>query len=322
MNNLMKWTAAATLAGLLAACGGSSGSHPGTIAEEAKNNNLTALLAAVTKAGLASNLSAANANLTVFAPTDAAFNTLATQLGFADATAMVNALSAADLSKILQYHLLSSTKSAADLKAGSATQNTAYTYESKAATLSLNTSSGVAITDAVLTEAKVSAADVRASNGIVHVVDKVLVPPGVLNVVQMAQVNPVFSSLVSNVVKANLATTLSGTGPFTVFAPTNDAFAAASATVATLNNTQLGYVLKYHVLGSQVLASGIPFGAPVATLNTNLLTGASSAAQTITINNSPLRITDTTASTAAIAATDVRASNGVIHVIGKVLIPN
>lgn len=170
-----------------------------------------------------------------------------------------------------------------------------------------------------LTQASVAAADVNAVNGIIHVVDKVLVPPGVLNVVQMAQVNPAtFSTLVSKVVSAGLKDTLSGAGPFTLFAPTNTAFAGAPSLTAT----QLPLVLKYHVLGSQVLSTAIPFGTPVATLNTNNLAGAVVPAQTITINSSPLAITDKTAVAAPITATDVRASNGVIHVLSKVLIPN
>jgi transforming growth factor-beta-induced protein len=173
--------------------------------------------------------------------------------------------------------------------------------------------------DAVLATAKVSSADVAASNGVIHAVDKVLVPPGVLNVVQMAQANPaVFSSLVGAVVKTNLAGTLSGTGPFTVFAPTNTAFASAPA---NLSDAQLKSVLLYHVLSSQVLSSDIPFGTAVNTLNTTNLNNATVPAQTITINNN-LTITDTQNSAAKITATDVRGSNGVIHVIDKVLIPN
>jgi transforming growth factor-beta-induced protein len=154
---------------------------------------------------------------------------------------------------------------------------------------------------------------VAASNGVIHVIDKVLVPPGVLNVVQMAQLNPAFSTLVGAVVSANLQGALADpAATLTVFAPTNDAFAAIASTVAGLNTTQLTTVLTYHVLGSQVLAAGIPFGTPIETLS----------GQDITINaGTPPTITDTTATPASIVATDVRASNGVIHVIGKVLIP-
>ena len=100
-----------------------------------------------------------------------------------------------------------------------------------------------------------------------------------------------------------------------LFAPTNVAFAAIASTVAGLTVPQLQTVLTYHVLGSQVLSSGIPFGTPVATV----------AGQNITINagTAPViaTITDTTVTPANIVAVDVRASNGVIHVINKVLLP-
>lgn len=318
MKKLLKLLGTVSLVGLVSACGGGSTTN-GNIAEVAQRNGFTALLAAVNKAGISGTLTAPNANLTVFAPTDAAFGTLATQLGFTNAGDMVTKLSSSDLSKILTYHVVPGTKYAADLKSGGATQATAYSFGGASATLALNTSSGVAITDADLAVAKVAAADVAADNGVIHVVDKVLVPPGVLNVVQMAQANPgAFSSLVGAVVATGLAPTLSGTGPFTVFAPTNTAFSAAPAGLTT---TQLASVLTYHVVSGQVLAKDIPFGKPVATLDTKTLAGATVPAQTITINSN-LTITDTTATAGNIAATDVRASNGVIHVINKVLIPN
>ena len=317
MRLFLRWAGALGLAAFLSACGG--GASSGNLAEVAQKNGFTALLAAVDKAGIASTLTAPNANLTVFAPTDAAFGTLASQLGFANAGAMVTALSAADLGKILTYHVLPGTKSAADLKAGGATQATAYNFAGSAARIALDTSSGVAITDAALATARVTVADVGANNGVVHVIDKVLVPPGVLNVVQMAQANPgTFSALVDAVVATGLAPALSGAGPFTVFAPTNTAFTGAPSGLST---SQLSSVLLYHVVSGQVLSTGIPFGTPVATLDTTTLSGATVPAQSITINSN-LTITDSTAVPGNILATDVRASNGVIHVIGKVLIPN
>jgi uncharacterized surface protein with fasciclin (FAS1) repeats len=314
--SFLKFAVLSSVVAIVSACGGSDHDEQpaGTIVTIATNANLTALLAAATKAGLADELSDASASLTVFAPTDAAFNTLATRLGFADATALVTALPADALASILSYHVLPARRDASQLASGGATQATIYNFAGSAATLGIDASSGVRLTDAVLDQATVTTANVAATNGIVHVVDKVLVPPGVLNVVQMAQANPgVFSSLVGAVVSADLATTLSGTGPFTVFAPTNAAFAAAPSGLTT---PQLTTVLTYHVLGSQVLSSAIPFGTPVATL----------AGQDITINagTAPViaTITDTTAAPATITAVDVRASNGVIHVIDKVLIPS
>ena len=311
-NFLKAGLAAIAIVTTLAACGGSE-EHPvpkpGNIADVAKEQGFNALLAAVTKAGVGGTLTAANSQLTVFAPTDAAFTDLAKKLGFADATAMVNALPASALQSILTYHVLGTKKSAADLIAGGATQATAYSFAGAPSRLTFDFTSGVKITDAALTVANVVTADVQASNGVIHAVDKVLVPPGVLNIVQMAQVNPLFTSLVGAVVAANLQGTLSGTGPFTVFAPTNAAFAAAPQ---NLTVPQLRTVLTYHVLGSQVLSTQIPFGTPVATV----------AAQNITISaGTPPTIKDTTAVAAKIVAVDVRASNGVIHVIDKVLIP-
>jgi uncharacterized surface protein with fasciclin (FAS1) repeats len=306
----------AIVGAVVSACGGSGlDEEPGSLAEVAQQGGFTALVAAAQRAGLDDDLAAASANLTVFAPTNAAFNTLATQLGFADATAMVNALSPQALASILTYHVLPARRTAADLTAGGATQATAYSFDGAPATLAVGTTGGVRLTDAALTQATVTTANVAASNGVIHVVDKVLVPPGVLTVVQMAQVNPAFSTLVGAVVQAGLADDLSATGPFTVFAPTNDAFAAIADTVAGLTEPQLQTVLTYHVVGAQVLSSGIPFGTPVDTL----------AGQSITINagTAPViaTITDTTATPSTIVAVDVRASNGVIHVIDKVLLP-
>ena len=320
MKELFKrWLLLIAATTLVAACGGSDDDDDdppvGNIAAVAQAGGFSALLAAAEKAGLAGALSDNTASLTVFAPTDAAFGTLATQLGFADAGAMVAALPAEALADILSYHVLPSRLDAAQLAAGAATQPTLYAFESAQATLALDTSSGVVITDAVLTTASVTSADIPASNGVIHAIDKVLVPPGVLTVVQMAQVNPAFSTLVGAVVSADLQGTLSGAGPFTVFAPTNTAFAAIAGTVAGLKATQLQTMLTYHVVGAQVLSSGITFGAPVATLS----------GQSFTINaGTPPQIaaiTDTTATPAGIVAVDVRASNGVIHVVDKVLLP-
>lgn len=282
---------------------------PKNLAQVASEQGFTALGAAVAKAGIANTLTDPNAQLTVFAPTDAAFNALAVRLGFADATAMVNALPATALQSILTYHVLPARRASGDLTAAGTSQATAYTYAGAPARLAFDFASGVKITDAALTVANVTTTNVTASNGVIHVVDKVLVPPGVLNVVQMAQANPQFSSLVGAVVSANLQGTLGGAGPFTVFAPTNAAFAAAPQ---GLSPAQLRTVLTYHVVNGQVLSTQIPFGTPVATV----------AGQNIVISSgTPPTIRDTTATAARITAVDVRASNGVIHVVDKVLIP-
>ncbi len=322
MMNWFKTALAAAALALVSACGGSDDPPPppGTLAQVATANGFTALVAAATKANLVPALSASTSNLTVFAPTDAAFNTMATSLGFANATAMVTALDGATLEKILQYHVLPTKKLAADLVAAGATssQATLYNFEGAATTLALNTTSGVKITDEVLNQATVATPNVAASNGVIHIIDRVLVPPGVLNVVQMAQLNPTFSVLVEAVVAANLATTLSGAGPFTVFAPTNDAFTAA-LTELTLTKAQLlaspglAGILTYHVVAGNVRAAAVvalPKPASVTTLQGEAFTVGTT-----------LQITDARARVASLVATDVIASNGVIHVIDKVLLP-
>lgn len=313
----IKRTAALMMVATLAACGG-GGSDAGTIAQEANYRGFTALVAAADKAGLSPALSDQNAGLTVFAPTNAAFTALATTLGFSSATAMVNALDSATLAKILQYHVLPTRESAAALSAGGATQATLYLFESRQATLALDASAGVKLTDAALTQANVVTADVPAINGVIHAIDKVLVPPGVLNVVQMAQLNPSFSVLVEAVVAANLATTLSGAGPFTVFAPTNDAFTAALAELnlskaQLLASPGLGGILSYHVVVGNVRAANV-IALPKPASVTTVQGGTFSV-------GADLRITDARARSAGLVATDVIASNGVIHVIDKVLLP-
>ena len=185
------------------------------------------------------------------------------------------ALDGPTLAKILTFHVLPTNESAAELVAGGASQATLYSLTpGTPATLAVDTASGVKLTDAALNQASVTSADVAASNGVIHVIDKVLVPPGVLNVVQMAQSNPVFSVLVEAVVAADLAGALSGAGPFTVFAPTNDAFAAALVELSItkdqlLANPGLAGILTYHVVSGDVRAADVvalPKPAAVTTL--------------------------------------------------------
>ena len=307
----------------LAACGGSDDevvSPSGDVAQVASVEGYSALLAAAQKAGLAAALTDPTATLTVFAPTDAAFDTLATTLGFANASAMVGALDADTLGKILSYHVLPTRQTSSALASGGATQSTLYNFPGNSpATIGIDSSTGFALVDAALNRAMVSAADVPATNGILHGIDKVLVPPGVLNLVQMAQTNPNFSVLVEAVVTANLAGFLSGPGPFTIFAPTNDAFVAALAELNLSKNDllaspDLASILSYHVVSGDVRAANVvaaakPFSVPTA------LAGASFSI------DATLSITDGRNRMAALLATDVVGSNGVIHVIDKVLLP-
>ena len=140
-------------------------------------------------------------------------------------------------------------------------------------------------------------------------------PAPTKNIVEIAVGDPQFSILVAALGKAGLVDALKGNGPFTVFAPTDIAFAAA---LAELNITKdqliaspdLGAVLKYHVVPAKVLKADIPFGRPVKTLEGTELT-----------IDTPATITDKLGRKSKITATDILATNGVIHVVDKVILP-
>jgi uncharacterized surface protein with fasciclin (FAS1) repeats len=143
-------------------------------------------------------------------------------------------------------------------------------------------------------------------------------PAPTKTVVELAQATPDLSILVEAVVAAGLAPALSGTGPFTVFAPTNAAFAAAltelNLTKAQLldpaNKALLTKILTYHVVSGKFLKAQVPVGTPITTLQT----------ETLTVD-STLTITDQRGRKAKITATDIEATNGVVHVIDKVILP-
>lgn len=140
--------------------------------------------------------------------------------------------------------------------------------------------------------------------------------PPPLDVVGIAQSDPQFSTLVEAVVAAGLVTTLQGPGPFTVFAPTNAAFAALLAELGTskeallANKALLTQVLTYHVVPGRVLKAAVPLDTAIATVQ----------GETFSVN-SALQITDRRGRVANITATDVLATNGVVHVIDKVILP-
>ncbi|KZY91777.1 MULTISPECIES: fasciclin domain-containing protein [unclassified Erythrobacter] len=144
-------------------------------------------------------------------------------------------------------------------------------------------------------------------------------------VVEVAQGDETFSTLVSAVTAADLGATLSGDGPFTVFAPTNDAFAKipeATLTELTTNDTEtLGNILTYHVVAGNVDAATLLQaieGAGADGYSIETVNGGTLAA---TVVDGNVVLTDAAGGTATVTATDVAASNGVIHVIDTVLMP-
>jgi transforming growth factor-beta-induced protein len=131
------------------------------------------------------------------------------------------------------------------------------------------------------------------------------------NIVEVAVSNPQFSILVQALQKANLVTTLQGTGPFTVFAPTNDAFSALFTQIGVsgidqLSKDDLTPILLYHVVSGNVRSNQISSGN-VSTLNGDINVNVGT---TVTINENT-----------SVVLVDVQATNGVIHVINKVLLP-
>jgi len=147
--------------------------------------------------------------------------------------------------------------------------------------------------------------------------------PGTL--VEVAQGDESFSTLVSAVTAADLGATLSGEGPFTVFAPTNDAFAKipeATLTELTTNDTEtLGNILTYHVVEGNVDAATLTQAIEDAGEAGHTINTVNGGTLTATVVDGNVVLTDAAGGTATVTATDVEASNGVIHVIDTVLMP-
>ncbi len=299
----------------LAACGSDDADppppQPNLVATAQADPRFSILVEAVTAADLAGALSQPGP-LTVFAPTNDAFAALLTELGLTKTQLLGNKPL---LTAVLQYHVLGTRVFKSQVQAGKAiTPLSGGIFKIDAV------ASDLVITDGRNRTSKITSTDIATSNGVIHVVDKVLLPAD-KNVVQTAQAlaagSPAqFTVLVEAVVAADLAGTLSGTGPFTVFAPTDAAFVALltelGVTKAQLlaNKALLSKVLTYHVLPSRVLKADVPVGNAITTVQ----------GETFTVDNT-LAITDRRGRKAAITGTDVLASNGVIHVIDKVILP-
>ena len=257
----------------------------------------TALVAALSQANLVATLQGTGP-FTVFAPTDQAFTDAGIDLATFD-TDEENAT----LVDILTYHVVSGTVVSSDLTDGMAA--TALNQD----TLTFS----VSATEVKVNDAVVTAADVATSNGVIHVIDKVLMPPAdLVDIPTTAASTGVHTALVAALSQANLVATLQGTGPFTVFAPTDQAFADAGIDLTTFDtdeeNATLVDILTYHVVSGAVLSSDLTDGMEASALNQDTLTFSVSATE--------VKVND-----AVVTAADVATSNGVIHVIDKVLMP-
>lgn len=288
--------------------------------------SFTVLAEALTKAGLVTTLKGTGP-FTVFAPTDAAFTAALAKLGITKA----ELLNKTDLASILTYHVLSGSVKSTDLTDGM----TAATLQGSSLTISINGST------VKVNTATVTSADVNCSNGVIHIIDEVLLPPApavtptptptpspepeptptptpspegnLKDIVDTAVAAGTFTVLAEALTKADLVATAKGEGPFTVFAPTDTAFLAA---LKALNITKeqllakddLGAILTYHLVSGTVKSTDLSNNMEAATVN--------GAKVTITIDGSTVKV-----NTATVTTADIMCSNGVIHVIDAVLLP-
>jgi uncharacterized surface protein with fasciclin (FAS1) repeats len=268
-----------------------------TVTELVVNDpNFSILEAAVVKAGLADALSTTNP-ITVFAPNNAAFNAS----GITES--VIASLPVATVDSILKYHVLGAFVPSSSVPASDAVT----TLLGTRLFASRNTN-GVFVNGL-----RVSPADIEARNGVVHVIERVLIPP-TQTIAGIATADTSFSILLAAVVRLGLAPTLSGPGKFTVFAPTNAAFRAAGITdVNAVPLATLDAVVKYHVLTTNVFASDLTSGARVPSLQGG----------NVEVNVSPARVKIATSTQpfSNIAAANITATNGVIHVIDRVMLP-
>ena len=270
------------------------------------NTSFSLLKSSVVKAGLATTLSGSGP-FTVFAPSDTAFT------GSGITSSVIGTLTADQLKTILLYHTIPSKILAADVPAG---PNAKVTTASGDSVFVTKNSAGVFVNGTPVTQA-----DIIASNGVIHAIARVLMPP-VGNLVQTVQADTSLTYLVAAVVRAsqgsaNLANILSTGGIFTVFAPTNNAFRAAGfASTSAINAAdpnQLATILTYHVLSGRIFSSDLTEGAKPATVNGEKLTVSLSGGASVKGASNT--------SKSNISAVNIVASNGVVHKIDQVLLP-
>ena len=260
----------------------------------------TLLEAAVGAAGLVDALNG-DGPFTVFAPTDAAVVALTEVLGIT----AEQLLALPNLGEILQYHVVAASAFSTDLSDGQMIG----TLQGSDVTVTIN------MDGVFINEAMVTVADIAADNGVVHVIDAVLLPPApVSNTVVDVIVNSEdHTVLEAAVLAADLAGALSAEGPFTVFAPTDAAFTALLEALEISAEELLAFdgltdVLLYHVVGAQALAADLSDGQEITTLLDQDVT--------ITINGMGVFVNE-----AMVTVADIMADNGVVHVIDAVLLP-
>ncbi|MCP9201023.1 fasciclin domain-containing protein [Gramella sp. GC03-9] len=285
-----------------------------SIVDFAEDNGYTSLVAAIEAAGLTDELSG-DTEYTVFAPDNAAFDAFLADNGFASLDAVPQSV----LTMVLMNHVQAGSIMSGDLDTGYYTSMAMAGPDSQAVSLYINTDGGVELNGA----STVQSADNEVDNGVVHTVDAVIPLP---DITTFATADPTFETLVAALTReddfdyVDLLMTPDGTdpAPFTVFAPTNDAFTDLVAELeisglGDIDAATLEAVLNYHVItGNNVTSDELMDGMTVTT--------AGGATLTINVGDN-VTITDGMGRVATVVIADVQATNGVIHAIDTVLMP-
>jgi uncharacterized surface protein with fasciclin (FAS1) repeats len=279
----------------------------------ANKANYSTLLDALVKADLVETLNSTE-KFTVFAPNNAAFDEFLNDLGFES----LDDVPVSILKQILLNHVISGEVMSSNLSNGYVETLSTATPNNQNINMYVDIRSGVKLNGTAM----VTGANNVVDNGVVHLVDKVI---GLPTVVTFAVADPNFSILVAALTRndqpdfVGTLSTSSATSPapFTVFAPTNDAFVSlltelSAPSLATIDTATLTATLNYHVIGNaNVVAANLTDNMTVTTLGGNITANVTGGA----------KLTDGNGRMSDIIAVDVQASNGVIHVINKVILP-
>jgi uncharacterized surface protein with fasciclin (FAS1) repeats len=272
---------------------------------------LSTLAIALEKTGLSSTFNS-QGTYTLFAPTNEAFAFFLAQNGFTS----INDVPSSTLKQILLNHVIGQVVNSTDLPSAGYIKTLAIGNTSTTNNLSMfvNKSNGIVLNDM----SDVTASNILASNGIIHIVSGVITLPSISDHIKA---NPNLSSMteaLSGAGQPAFFTTFSGTGPFTVFAPINSAFTSLNVEltggitgVSTANMTK---ILRYHVATGNILAADFTDGEVISTFE---------APQTFTVLlNSVLKLKDVNNRNSNVITTDIQCTNGVIHLLNKVLLPS
>ncbi|WP_299011037.1 fasciclin domain-containing protein [uncultured Tenacibaculum sp.] len=301
--------------GLLTSCSDDNDpviEKPKTIVDVAvADSNLSTLVSALQKADLVSALQA-EGSFTVFAPTNAAFQAL---LDSNDSWNSLDDIPLETLKSVLLFHVISGEVKAADLS-NTYVKTLSTGPNDEMLSLQVEVDGAVEFNG----DSKPIATDIMASNGVIHTIDKVMLPA---NVVTLALNNSSFTSLVAALTDSRHTTDfvslLSKEGPYTIFAPTNDAFQAlldsndSWNSLADIPIATLEAVLKYHVFaGGNVQSDELTDNQEITMFDGNIVT--------VDLTNGA-KLETTSGQSVTISLTDVQGTNGVVHVVSSVLLP-